>query len=98
VRGYIKGFAAGVDFLLDPKNKAESIAILRKNLPQISEQLAEQIYAYMAGPKGFTRKAQIDLDGVHKVLELRSEYGEPKKTMNDPMKYYDPAYYQAAIQ
>jgi ABC-type nitrate/sulfonate/bicarbonate transport system substrate-binding protein len=98
VRGYIKGFAAGVDFLLDPKNKAESIAILRKNLPQIPEQLAMQIYAYMAGPKGFTPKAQIDLDGVRKVLELRSEYGEPKKTMNDPMKYYDPAYYQAAMQ
>jgi ABC-type nitrate/sulfonate/bicarbonate transport system substrate-binding protein len=98
VQAFIKGFASGVDFLLDPRNNAETIAILRKHLPQMSEQLAQLSYSYMAGPKGFTPKAKIDMDGVKKVLELRSEYGKPKKAFSDPAKYYDPKYYEAAMR
>ena len=98
VQAFIKGYAGGVDFLLDPRNKAEAIAILRKRLPQMSEQLAEQSYSYMAGAKGFTPKAGIDMDGVRKVLELRSVYGEPKKALTDPTKYYDSKYYEAAMR
>jgi ABC-type nitrate/sulfonate/bicarbonate transport system substrate-binding protein len=98
VQAFVKGYADGVDFLLDPKHKAEAIAILRKHVPQMSEQLAEQSYSYMAGPKGFTPKARIDMDGVRKVLELRSAYGEPKKALTDPAKYYDAKYYDAAMR
>ena len=98
VQAFIKGYASGVDFLLDPKNKAEAIAILRKRLPQMSEQLADQSYSYMAGSKGFTPKAKIDMDGVQKVLELRSVYGEPKKALTDSTKYYDSKYYDAALR
>jgi len=98
VQAYIRGVVAGTDFLLDPKNKAEAIAILRKNLPNMSEAVAEQSYAIMAGPKGFTPKAKIDMEGVKKVLALRSEYGEPKKKLTDPAKYYDAKYYSAAMK
>jgi len=52
----------------------------------------------MAGAKGFTPKAGIDMDGVRKVLELRSVYGEPKKALTDPTKYYDSKYYEAAMR
>ena len=98
VQAYIRGTIAGVDFLLDPANKDEAIAILRKHLPQMSEQVAAQSYPLMAGPKGFTPKAALNPEGVRKVLELRGEYGEPRKAMGDPMKYYDPTYYQAATR
>ena len=98
VQSFIKGFASGVDFLLDPRNKAEAIEILRKHLPQMSQPLAEQSYAYMAGAQGFTPKAKLDLAGVKKVLDLRSEYGDPKKLLSDPSKYYDPQYYDAAMK
>jgi hypothetical protein len=50
----------------------------------------------LVNPKGFTPNAELDLEGVRKVLELRSEYGKPKKQLTDPMKYYDPQYYQLA--
>jgi ABC-type nitrate/sulfonate/bicarbonate transport system substrate-binding protein len=98
VQAFIKGFASGVGFLLDAKNKSEANAILRKHLPQMSEQLAEQSYSYMAGPKGFTPNAMIDMEGVKKVLELRSQYGEPKKALTDAAKYYEPKYYDAAMK
>jgi hypothetical protein len=32
------------------------------------------------------------------VLALRSRYGEPKKTLSDPAKYYDGTYYDAAVK
>jgi phospholipid N-methyltransferase len=42
--------------------------------------------------------SQVDIAGVRKVLELRSEYGRPKKVLTDPTRYYDPRYYEAAIR
>jgi len=35
---------------------------------------------------------------VRTVLELRSKYGEPKKVLADPAKYYDPSFYDAAMK
>ncbi len=96
VEAYIRGYIAGVDFLRDPANKDYAVAVLRKQLPQMPEAVAMQSYAAMTGASGFTPKAELDVEGVRRVLALRSEYGQPKKTMTDPTKYYRPEYYQAA--
>ncbi len=96
VVAYVRAYLAGLSFLFEPKNKDEVIAILRKHLPQMNPQLAGQTYDSLAGPRGFSRTAELDLAGVRKVLELRSEYGQPKKTLTDPDRYYDPKYYEAA--
>lgn len=98
VEAYIRGSIAGVDFLRQPANKDYAIALLRKHLPQMPEPVAMQSYAAMTGPAGFTPKAELDLDGVRRVLALRSEYGDPKKRMSDPTKYYVPDYYRAATR
>ena len=98
IEGYIRGFATAVDWLAQPENKADAIAILRKNLPQMSPELAEETYAVLAGPKGFSAKAAIDLEGIKTVLTLRSRYGQPKIELHDPMKYYDGSYYEAAMK
>jgi ABC-type nitrate/sulfonate/bicarbonate transport system substrate-binding protein len=97
LRAYIGGYVQGLAWLSDPGNKEAAIAVLRKNLPQMSPELAAQSYAVLINPRGFAPKAQIDLEGVKRVLELRSRYGEPKKTLADPGKYYDPQYYEAAL-
>ncbi len=46
--------------------------------------------------KGFTRGAVLDVDGVKTVLQLRSQYAEPKKELTDAGKYYDLSYYDKA--
>jgi hypothetical protein len=46
---------------------------------------------------GLQRKAELDVEGLRTVLALRSEYGQPRKTLTDPMKYYDPSYYKKAL-
>ena len=96
LEAYIRGYLAGLAWLYEPTNKEEAIAILRLKLPQMSPELAAQSYAMLVNPRGLTPKAKLDIEGVRKVLELRSEYGLPKKDLTDPMKYYDPQYYDAA--
>lgn len=96
--GYIRGYIAGLGWLYDPRNKDAAIALLREHLPQMSPELAARSYDILLGPKqGFSRNAAIDLEGVRTVLALRSQYGEPKKVLDEPMKYLDLTYYNRAL-
>jgi len=96
LEAYIRGYREGLAWLFEPKNKDEAIAIFRKNLPQLSEGLANQSYSVLVNPRGFAPDGTLSIEGVRRVLALRSEYGEPKKMLTDPMLYYDPRYYEAA--
>jgi ABC-type nitrate/sulfonate/bicarbonate transport system substrate-binding protein len=99
VIGYIRAFSEAVDWLYQPTNKEEAIAILRKNLPAMNEQAGQAAYAVLLHPRdGFQRKARIDLEGVRTVLRLRSKYAEPQKSLTDPGRYYDDSFYKAAMR
>ena len=99
VIGYIRAYAEATDWLYDPRNKDEAIAIFRNNLPQASEQAARTSYDILLAPRGgIFKNAQMDIEGVRTVLRLRSKYGEPKKTLTDPAKYYDASFYRAAMR
>jgi ABC-type nitrate/sulfonate/bicarbonate transport system substrate-binding protein len=96
LKAYIRGYLAGLAWLYKPDHKEDAIVILRRHLPQMSPELAARSYAMLVNPRGLTPEAKLDIEGVRKVLELRSQYGLPKKELTDPMKYYDPQYYEAA--
>jgi ABC-type nitrate/sulfonate/bicarbonate transport system substrate-binding protein len=95
--GYIRAYLAALDWLYDPANKAEAVAILRKNLPNMTEELALKSYGILVHPtRGFARRAEIDVPGIKTVLDLRSKYAQPPKRLTDPAKYYDLQYYAKA--
>jgi ABC-type nitrate/sulfonate/bicarbonate transport system substrate-binding protein len=97
--GYVRAYARSVEWLYDPANKAEAIALFRKNLPTMTAEGAETAYRVLLDPKaGFQRNAAIDLEGVRQVLALRSKWSEQKKTLGPPSRYYDPTYYDAAMR
>jgi ABC-type nitrate/sulfonate/bicarbonate transport system substrate-binding protein len=99
VVAYIRAFSDAVDWLYDPRNRTEAITIFRKNLPNVPEQGAQTAYNVLLSPTdGFQKKAEIDMQGVRTVLQLRSKYAEPKKTLTDAGKYYDPSFYRAAMR
>lgn len=99
VVGYIRAFSDAVDWLYDPGNREEAITIFLKNLPNASPQAALVAYGILLSPaEGFQKKAKIDLEGVKTVLALRSKYARPHKTLGDPARYYDPSFYEAAMQ
>jgi len=99
VIGYIRASSEALDWLYDPGNKAEAIAIFRKNLPDVSEEAALGTYGVMFSPStGLQRKKRIDIEGIRTVLALRSKYGEPHKTLSEPGLYYDPGFYIEAMR
>jgi ABC-type nitrate/sulfonate/bicarbonate transport system substrate-binding protein len=99
VIGYIRAYSEAVDWLYDPRNKAEAVGIFRKNLPNVPQQGAEAAYGVLASPPdGFFKKARIDMEGVRTVLRLRSKYAAPRKSLTDPAKYYDDSFYRAAMR
>ena len=99
VMAFIRGYAEAIDWLYDRSNREESIRILLRNLPQMTPELAQRSYEELLDPKyGFFRKGQMSLQGLRTVLALRTRYAEPKKNLAEPMKYYDPSYYDAAMR
>ena len=99
VVGYIRAYVRAVDWLYDPANKAEAIAIFMKNLPNVPQAGADTAYRVLLDPKdGFTRKAAIDMDGVRTVLQLRSKWSESKRVLTDPAKYYDGSFHAEALR
>jgi ABC-type nitrate/sulfonate/bicarbonate transport system substrate-binding protein len=99
VVGYIRAFSDAVDWLYEPGNRDEAIAIFLKNLPNANAQAAQTAYKVLLSPTdGFQKKARIDMEGVKTVLALRSKYGQPRKALSDPTPYYDPSFYDAAMR
>ena len=97
--GFVRAYARGVEWLYDPANKADAIALFRKNLPSMSADGAEAAYRVLLDPRtGFQRKAAVSLDGVSRVLALRTKWSEQKKPLGPPSRYYDPTYYDAAMR
>lgn len=99
VIAFIRGYVQALDFLCSKANRGKAIGILRENLPEMSPELAQHSYDELVGSKdGFFRGGQMSLEGLRTVLALRSHYAVPQKNLGDPMKYYDPAYYNAAVR
>jgi ABC-type nitrate/sulfonate/bicarbonate transport system substrate-binding protein len=95
---FIQAYVEAIDWLYDPKNHDEAIQILLKNVPQMSPELAATTYGELLDPKtGFFHKGRVSVPGIRTVLALRSRYAMPHKVLKDPMKYYDPTYYHAAM-
>jgi len=98
VIAFIRGYAQAIDWLYDKANREEAIAILRKNV-QMSPEIAERTYDELLDPKdGFFHQARVSPEGLRTVLSLRSRYADSQKKLIDPLKYYDPSYYDAALR
>lgn len=96
--GYISAYMDAIEWLRDPANKAQAIAILRKNMPNLTEPMAAQAYAVLLdSDNGLDPRAQLDIEGIQTVLALRSEYAEPRKSLAEAGKYYDLRYHAEAI-
>jgi len=96
---FIRSYKLAMDWLFNPENKAAALAIYQKHLPGVTPAQAEGAYgALLNGGDGLQREAKLSLPGVRKVIELRAEFGEPKKAVGEPAKYIDESYYNDAIR
>jgi len=95
--GFIRAYHAGVQYVVDPKNREISEALLvalagRTMTPQLARQAADTLL----DPKsGFIRDAAVNMQGVATVLALRSKFSG--KPLGNPAKYVDPSYRDKAL-
>ena len=95
---FVRGYVQAIDWLYNKANREEAVRILEKNVPEISPGLAQQCYEELLdAQEGFSRKGRMNFEGLRTVLALRSHYAGPSKKLTDPLKYYDPSYYDSAI-
>jgi ABC-type nitrate/sulfonate/bicarbonate transport system substrate-binding protein len=95
--GFIRASTEAIDWLFDPQNRAEAVAIYRTHLPNVPEDAAQRhVNALLGEREGFTRGGTLDWQGMMTVLRIRSEFGLPHKTLTDPARYADERYQQAA--
>lgn len=96
VEGFVRAIVASNDFVFS--NKAGTIEVLKKNLPELTDEGAAKIYDRLVGPGGLNKRAAISVKGVENVLKLRSVYGGSKGAPTDPKKYIDVSYHEKATK
>lgn len=96
---WVRAQKEACDWVFDPKNKAEAVALIAKNL-KIPEAIAARSYEgdLMHPEMGLYKAAALPLSGIEVVLNLRAEMGFLKKPLPKPEKFYDLSFYQKATQ
>lgn len=95
---FIRVQVAALDWLFDPVNRSEAVAIYRKYLPNVPEAAAPRHVDALVGEReGLVPKGQLDPEGLNTVLRIRSEFGRPQKQLDDAGRYIDESYYREAL-
>jgi ABC-type nitrate/sulfonate/bicarbonate transport system substrate-binding protein len=96
--GFVRGYRAGLAWVSDPKNREIAEAILVANARDMTPALARRAYDVLLAPhSGLSRDGALDPARIRTVLALRSKFGEPSKTLDDPARYIDASYRDKAL-
>ena len=96
---FIRSYRDAIRWLKEPGNRAQAQALLMKNVPGMTEQIAAQSCELLLDPQsGFFSDVQLDEKGVQAVMDLRSKLGKGGRKLDDPTRYIDRSYWQLAMQ
>ncbi|HTM07386.1 MAG TPA: ABC transporter substrate-binding protein [Verrucomicrobiae bacterium] len=94
---FIRAMVRATDWVLQPKNKEEVIALLLPENKNVRAR-AEEAYEETVSPRfGLTPRARIDVEGIRTVLDLRAAAGLMKPPAPKADKYIDERYYNKAV-
>ena len=96
--GFLRAYRAATDWLYDPANREIAEAVLVANIRDMTPALAKRSFDLLVAPNGgLSRDLAPSVEGIRTVLQLRAKYATPQKTLSDPLKYVDLAYYDKAF-
>jgi ABC-type nitrate/sulfonate/bicarbonate transport system substrate-binding protein len=96
--GYVRAYRSALDWLYDRANRDVVEALLVAHIRDMTPSLAKRAYdVLLAEQGGLARDAALDMAGIKTVLDLRTKYGTPQKTLTDPARYIDTSYYRKAL-
>jgi ABC-type nitrate/sulfonate/bicarbonate transport system substrate-binding protein len=95
---FLRAFSRAVDWIYDPANKEEAIAILAERSKQ-DEKYARLSYDLVVAQEHmYAEKGRIRPAGLQAVLELLAEIGEMSRPLPSIEKYVDTSYWERAQQ
>jgi ABC-type nitrate/sulfonate/bicarbonate transport system substrate-binding protein len=98
VVGYTKAYVRAVRWLREPGNRPVAEALLVAHVNALSPALAPKVADLLLDDRnGFRADASFDIPGIRTVLELRSKYGQPRRSLTDPSRYIDPRFRELAL-
>lgn len=89
---FVKAYRAAADWLYDPANTEEAIAILARSADLPLELVAHVAGTVLGSPASFSRTGAFDVAGINAVLDLRAAYVPAQKPFGDATKYVDAGY------
>lgn len=93
---YLRAYMKAVDWLLDPRNREQAIAIFT-NRVRIDERHVPGSYDSFIGV-GLIKSVHLSMEGIQQILDLQVETGQLKPPLSFPEKYADPSYQQKALK
>jgi len=97
--GYLAAIVEAQRWLMAPANKPLVLELMIKESHLPPDTAAETYESSMTRPGGYAPDARFDLEGFKNVLKLRAEVeGQWGGHPPPPEKYYDPSYYETALQ
>jgi ABC-type nitrate/sulfonate/bicarbonate transport system substrate-binding protein len=98
VKAFIRGYLKGLEWTLAPGNRAAAASLLQAKMPEIKPGVVEAVMTSLLSPRsGLTPRAAVLRDGMQKVLDLRSRYGNGQKSLADVDKYLALSYYDEVV-
>lgn len=98
VVSFVRGFRDAMAWLTDPANRRAAVDLLARRIPVLTGPLAETAYDILLDPAtGMARDLAVDMAGVATVLDLRSRYARPGRTLADPARYVDDGFRREAL-
>lgn len=95
---FIGAYLKALDWLFDPANRAKAEQRLMDHVPAMPAEIASRACAvFLSEDGGFDRHARFDMPGVQTILDLRAQYGVPKKELGKPEDYIDETWYRRAL-
>lgn len=95
VVAFIRAIISANDLIFT--NKAEAISVLKSHVKGLSDDEGNVVYAALTNGKGgLNRKADLNIEGVKTLLDLRNK--SLGSNLHDPNKYIDMSYYEKATK
>jgi len=99
LKGFIRAYLKGLGWVRNPANREAATALLLERMPEIKPPVAGAVMSSLLSEKsGLTPEARMLMDGVARVLELRTRYVPRDKPLTDPSRYIDLTYYDQAVR
>ncbi|MBH98959.1 MAG: ABC transporter substrate-binding protein [Rhodospirillaceae bacterium] len=95
IRGFMKGYLAGLKWTLDSGNYEAAKDILLAKMPAIQPRVANAVMKKLLNPiTGLTPNGSLDFQGIDTVLKLRSRYATPSMQLTNHSKYINESFFE----